>query len=54
MYTIHATLTAGSTDLTANTVYQSLQFDDLLDDKTGIYRRVLNTELVFVGAATWR
>lgn len=51
MYTIHATLTAGSTDLTANTVYQSLQFDDLLDDKTGIYRRVLNTELVFVGAA---
>lgn len=35
-YTIHGTFTAGSVNLTNNTVYQSLQFDDLLDTKTGI------------------
>ena len=51
MYTIFGTFTSGTVELTDNTVYQSLVFDDSLDEKTGIYRRVLNTELVFVGAA---
>ena len=51
MYTIFGTFTSGTIDLTANTVYQGLNFQDSRDDKTGIYRRVLNTELVFVGAA---
>jgi len=50
-YTIFGTFTAGTIELTANTVYQGLNFQDSRDDKTGIYRRVLNTELVFVGAA---
>jgi len=50
-YTIHGTFTAGSVNLTNNTVYQSLQFDDLLDTKTGIYRRELTTELNFLGTA---
>lgn len=50
-YTIFGTFTAGSIELTANTVHQGLNFQDSQDDKTGIYRRVLNTELVFVGAA---
>lgn len=50
-YTIHATFTTGTTDITAYTVYQSLNFTDSRDDKTGIYRKVLDTELVFVGAA---
>jgi hypothetical protein len=51
MYTIHGTFTSGTVDLTSHTVYQSLNFQDTRDDKTGIYRRVLNTELLFVGAA---
>ena len=51
MYTIFGTFTSGTIDLTANTVYQGLNFQDSRDDKTGIYRRVLNTELVFVGSA---
>jgi hypothetical protein len=50
-YTIHGTFTSGTVDLMSNTVYQSLNFQDTRDDKTGIYRRVLNTELLFVGAA---
>jgi len=50
-YTIHGTFTSGAVDLTSHTVYQSLNFQDTRDDKTGIYRRVLNTELLFVGAA---
>jgi len=50
-YTIFGTFTSGTIDLTSNTVYQGLNFQDSRDDKTGIYRRVLNTELVFVGAA---
>lgn len=50
-YTIHATFTTGTTDITAYTVYQSLNFTDYRDDKTGIYRKVLDTDLVFVGAA---
>lgn len=50
-YTIFGTFTSGTIDLTANTVYQGLNFQDTRDDKTGIYRRVMNTELVFVGAA---
>ena len=50
-YTIFGTFTAGTVELTASTAYQSLNFQDTRDDKTGIYRRVLNTELVFVGAA---
>jgi hypothetical protein len=50
-YTIHGTFTSGAVDLTANTVYQSLNFQDTRDEKTGIYRRVLNTELLLVGAA---
>ena len=50
-YTIHGTFTSGTIDLTANTVYQGLNFQDTRDDKTGIYRRVLNTELVFMGSA---
>lgn len=50
-YTIHGTFTSGTVDLTAHTVYQSLNFQDTRDDKTGIYRRVLNTDLLFVGDA---
>lgn len=50
-YTIFGTFTAGTIELTANTVYQGLNFQDTRDDKTGIYRRVLNTDLVFVGPA---
>ena len=50
-YTIFGTFTAGTLELTASTVYQSLNFQDTRNDKTGIYRRVLNTELVFVGAS---
>jgi len=50
-YTIFGTFTSGTVELTATTVYQGLNFQDTRDDKTGIYRRVLNTELVFVGAA---
>ncbi len=50
-YTIHGTFTSGTVELTDSTVFQSLSFDDSLDRKTGIYRRVLNTELLFVGAS---